>query len=334
MTSKKFDIVIIGAGPGGYVTAIRAAQLGFNTAIVEKKHLGGICLNWGCIPTKSILRSAEIYQSMLNAADYGLSAETVSFDMKSIIDRSREISNKLNNGVKTLLKKNKVTIIYGFAKLSGVKSINVTADNGTISELSANHIIIATGASPKTIKGLEPDNKLIWTYFEALRPNIMPKSLLIVGAGAIGIEFASMFNTFGSKVTIIEVADEILQNEDEEISKLARKQLEASGIEILTSAKIKSFAKGENNVTGIIEKMNNQQKEITIDRVILAIGVKGNTDNLGLEETRVLINNNQIVTNLFGQTNEPSIFAIGDVAGPPWLAHKAEHEGVVCVGGR
>ena len=337
MAENAFDIIIIGSGPGGYVTAIRAAQLGFKTAIIEKSYLGGICLNWGCIPTKALLRSAEIYHYMQHAADYGLSAGNVAFDPKAVVQRSRGVSKRLNDGVGFLMKKNKVQVIWGEASIDApgkitVKKSAAEAPKGALAEGSyqAKHVILATGARPRVLPGLEPDKKLIWTYFEAMVPEKMPKSLLVVGSGAIGIEFASFFHTMGVEVTVVEVLPQILPVEDAEISALARKRFEKQGIKILTNTKVSKLEKKADSVLATIDDGKNPQAR-EFDRVISAVGVVGNTENLGLEKLGVKTERGSIVTDGYGRTNVPGIYAIGDVAGPPMLAHKAEHEGVVCV---
>lgn len=326
MTS--FDLVIIGGGPGGYVAAIRAAQLKMNVAVVEREHLGGICLNWGCIPTKALLRSSEIFSHLKHLEEYGLSATGISFDIEKIVKRSRGVASQLSGGVKHLLKKNKVTVFDGHAKLLGKGRIAVDGPQKT--ELQAKNIIIATGARPRVLPGLEPDGKLIWTYKEAMVPNVMPKSLLVVGSGAIGIEFASFYRSLGAEVTVVEVMDRILPVEDEEISALARKAFEKQGMKIITGATVKSLEKGANNVTATIDIAGKAEKQ-TFDRVIMAIGITGNIENLGLENTRVKTEKNHIKIGQYCETDETGVFAIGDVAGPPWLAHKASHEGVLCV---
>ncbi|MFC0242936.1 dihydrolipoyl dehydrogenase [Rhodopseudomonas telluris] len=333
-----FDVIIIGSGPGGYVAAIRAAQLGFKTAIVEKTHLGGICLNWGCIPTKALLRSAEIYHYMQHAKDYGLSADNISYDPKAVVQRSRGVSKRLNDGVGFLMKKNKVSVIWGQATIDAPGKITVTASKteapkGTIGPGSyqAKHIIIATGARPRALPGLEPDKKLIWTYFEAMVPEKMPKSLLVVGSGAIGIEFASFFHTMGSKVTVVEVLPQILPVEDAEIATLARKRFEKQGIRILSGTKVTKLDKKADSVVATIDAGDGKPFTEEFERVISAVGVVGNVENLGLEKLGVKIERGTIVTDGLGKTNVPGIYAIGDIAGPPMLAHKAEHEGVVCV---
>ncbi len=339
MADTSFDVVVIGSGPGGYVTAIRAAQLGFKTAIVEKAYLGGICNNWGCIPTKALLRSAEIYHYMKHAKDYGLSAENVSFDPKAVIERSRGVVKRLNGGVEFLMKKNKITIIWGEATLDGsgkftVKKSQAEAPKGSLGEGSyqAKHIIVATGARPRVLPGLEPDKKLVWTYFEAMNPDKMPKSLLVVGSGAIGIEFASFYRTMGAEVTVVEVLPQILPVEDAEIAGFARKQFEKQGIKILTGAKVTKLDKKADSVTRNHRRREGRHRSrSTVDRVISAVGVVGNIEGFGLEKLGVKTDRGCIVIDGYGKTNVPGIYAIGDVAGPPMLAHKAEHEGVICV---
>jgi dihydrolipoamide dehydrogenase len=337
MADTSFDIIIIGSGPGGYVTAIRAAQLGFKVAIVEKSYLGGICLNWGCIPTKALLRSAEIYHYMQHAKDYGLSAENVSFDPKAVVARSRGVSKRLNDGVGFLMKKNKVTVIWGDASIDApgkvtVKKSAVEAPKGTLGEgaYQAKHIIVATGARPRVLPGLEPDKKLVWTYFEAMVPERMPKSLLVVGSGAIGIEFASFFRTMGADVTVVEVLPQILPVEDAEIAGLARKQFEKQGIKILSNTKVTKLEKKADSVVATIDD-GKQPQTVEFERVISAVGVVGNIEGLGLEKVGVKTDRGVVVIDGYGKTNVPGIYAIGDVAGPPMLAHKAEHEGVICI---
>ncbi|GLR95722.1 MULTISPECIES: dihydrolipoyl dehydrogenase [Bradyrhizobium] len=338
MADTSFDVIIIGSGPGGYVAAIRAAQLGLKTAIVEKSYLGGICLNWGCIPTKALLRSAEIYHYMQHAKDYGLSADNISYDPKAVVQRSRGVSKRLNDGVGFLMKKNKVSVIWGAATIDApgkitVKKSDVEAPKGTLGEGSyqAKHIIVATGARPRVLPGLEPDKKLVWTYFEAMVPERMPKSLLVVGSGAIGIEFASFFHTMGSDVTVVEVLPQILPVEDAEIAGLARKRLEKQGIKIMTSTKVTKLEKKADRVVATIDDGKGKPVATEFERVISAVGVVGNIENLGLEKVGVKTDRGIIVVDGHGKTNIPGIYAIGDVAGPPMLAHKAEHEGVICV---
>src|ERR1700686_2620006 len=339
MADTSFDIVIIGSGPGGYVAAIRAAQLGFKTAIIEKSYLGGICLNWGCIPTKALLRSAEIYHYMQHAKDYGLSAENVSYDPKAVVQRSRGVSKRLNDGVGFLMKKNKVQVIWGDASIDApgkitVKKSPVEGPKGALGEgaYQAKHIILATGARPRVLPGLEPDEKLIWTYFEAMVPDKMPKSLLVVGSGAIGIEFASFFHTMGADVTVVEVLPQILPVEDAEISKFAQKAFEKQGIKLLTNTKVTKLEKKSDSVVATIDDGKGKPQTIEVDRVISAVGVVGNVENLGLEKLGVKTERGVIVIDGYCKTNVPGIYAIGDVAGPPMLAHKAEHQGGVFVG--
>ena len=325
MAEASFDLVVIGGGPGGYVAAIRAAQLKMRVALVEREHLGGICLNWGCIPTKAMLRSAEMYEQIKHAADYGLSVHGQGFDLAKIIERSRNIAAQLNGGVGHLLKKNKVTVFDGAAKLAGSGKVQV----GKVTLMTKN-IILATGARARTLPGLEADGKLIWTYKNALVADIVPKRLLVVGSGAIGIEFASFFNSMGSAVTVLEVMDRVLPVEDSEISELAHKAFEKEGIKIMTSATVKSLKKFKNTVTATV-KMGGKTIDLTFDRVILAIGIVGNVEDLGLEGTNVKVDDTHIEIDQWCQTGEEGVFAIGDVTGPPWLAHKASHEGVICV---
>ncbi len=338
MADINFDVIIIGSGPGGYVTAIRAAQLGFKTAIVERHYLGGICSNWGCIPTKALLRSAEIYHAMQHAKDYGLKADNVSFDLGAVIKRSRGVAGRMNAGVGFLMKKNKVSVIWGEAAIDApgkisVKASTVQAPKDTLGAGSyqAKHIVIATGARPRVLPGLEPDKKLVWTYFEAMAPDIMPKSLLVVGSGAIGIEFASFYRTMGAEVTVVELLPQILPVEDAEIAAFARKAFEKQGIKIITGAKVTKLDKKANSVTATIDDGKGGTQTITVDRVISAVGVVSNIEGLGLEKLGVKTDRGTIAIDGFCKTNVPGISAIGDVAGPPMLAHKAEHEGVICV---
>ncbi len=338
MTDTSFDVIIIGSGPGGYVAAIRAAQLGLKTAIVEKSYLGGICLNWGCIPTKALLRSAEIYRAMQHAKDYGLGADNVRFDLKAVVARSRGVSKRLNDGVGFLMKKNKITVIWGAASIDALGELTVKAaksepPKGALREgrYRAKHIIIATGARPRVLPGLEPDGDRVWSYFEAMVPETLPKSLLVIGSGAIGIEFASFYRAMGSEVTVVEVLPQILPVEDAEIAALARKQFEKQGIKILTGAKVSKLDKKPGSVVATIDSGDGKPQTAEFDRVISAVGVVGNVEQLGLDKLGVQIQGGTIVTDGVGRTNVPGLYAIGDVAGPPMLAHKAEHEGVICV---
>jgi dihydrolipoamide dehydrogenase len=336
--SESFDIIIIGSGPGGYVTAIRAAQLGFKTAMVERAYLGGICLNWGCIPTKALLRSAEIFHYIAHAKDYGLAAEQVSYDASAVVKRSRAVAKRLNDGVGFLMRKNKVAVIWGEAAIDApgkitVKPVEAQAPKGALGPgaYETKHIIVATGARPRVLPGLEPDGKLVWTYFEAMVPDRMPKSLLVIGSGAIGIEFASFYRSFGAEVTVVEVLAQILPVEDAEIAAFARKAFEKQGIKILTSGKVTKLDKKSDSVTATIDDGKGGTQTLTVERVISAVGVTGNIENLGLEKLGVMTDRGTIAIDGLGRTNVPGIYAIGDVAGPPMLAHKAEHEGVICV---
>jgi dihydrolipoyl dehydrogenase len=340
MADTSFDVLIIGSGPGGYVTAIRAAQLGFKTAIVEKNHLGGICLNWGCIPTKALLRSAEIYNYLKHAREFGLSIDKLSYDPSAVVKRSRAVSKRLNDGVGFLMKKNKVAVVWGEAEIDApgkvtVKPSKTDAPKGALGPgaYQAKHIIIATGARPRVLPGIEPDRKLIWTYFEAMVPEAMPKSLLVVGSGAIGIEFASFYRTLGAEVTVVEILPQILPVEDAEIAAFARKQFEKQGIKITTGAKVTKLDKQANGVTATIDDGKGGTLTLSVDRVISAVGVVGNIEGLGLEKLGVKTDRGAIVIDGQCRTNVPGIYAIGDVAGPPLLAHKAEHEGVICIEG-
>ncbi len=343
--AESYDVIVVGAGPGGYVTAIRAAQLGFKTAVVDREHLGGICLNWGCIPTKALLRTAEIYHYMQHPDAYGLSAKEASFDLGKVVSRSRGVATQLSTGVGFLLKKNKVDVIWGEATVKRPGEIEVKA--ATKAALGAppmpppkgakgpgtyqgKHIIVSTGARPRALPGMEPDGKLIWTYYEAMVPKTFPKRLLVMGSGAIGIEFAYFYRTMGAEVTVVELLPQILPVEDAEIAAFARKRFEKMGITIITGAKVTAVEKGNDSVTATVDDGKAQTK-ITADRLISAVGVVGNTENLGLEALGVKIERGTIVTDGYGRTNVAGLYAIGDVAGPPMLAHKAEHEGVICI---
>jgi len=331
MADTSFDLVVIGAGPGGYVAAIRGAQLGMKTAVIEREHLGGICLNWGCIPTKALLRTAEVYHLMQHADQFGLTAKDVGYDTEKVVKRSRQIAGKLAGGVGYLLKKNKVTVIDGEATLKGGGKIAVAAKNGGPSEVTAKHIVVATGARARTLPGLEPDGKMIWTYKEAMVPDHMPKSVLVIGSGAIGIEFASFYHTMGADTTVVEIMDRIVPAEDEEISALARKTFEKQGITIHTEAKVDKLAPGKNKVKATIQTADGKSEEKSFERVVLAIGITGNVEGLGLDDLGVKVEKGHIVVDEWSHTGVENIYAIGDVTGPPWLAHKASHEGVICV---
>jgi dihydrolipoyl dehydrogenase len=322
---------VIGAGPGGYVAAIRAAQLGMKTAIIERDRLGGVCLNWGCIPTKALLRTSEVYRLMQEAETFGLRAENVGFDLTKVIARSRQVAEKLSSGVAYLMKKNKIVVIDGAAKLEGEGRIAVTGKDGGTSTLSAAHIVIATGARAKTLPGLEPDGKRIWTYKEAMVPERFPRSLLIVGSGAIGIEFASFYRTLGAHVTVVEVLDRILPAEDEEISRLAHKAFAKQGIVLRTGTTVERLISADDGVTATLKSPDGKTVDGTVDRVILAVGITGNVEGFGLEEQGVKVDNGHIVVDEWFRTGVSGLYAIGDVVGPPWLAHKAMHEGVLCV---
>jgi dihydrolipoamide dehydrogenase len=328
MPENSFDLVVVGGGPGGYVAAIRAAQLGMKTALVEREHLGGICLNWGCIPTKALLRSAEVYRNMQHAASYGLTTQGIGFDLPAVVKRSRGVSAQLAGGVKGLLKKNKVTVFDGHGKLAGKGKVAVEGKDAGI--INAAHIILATGGRARVLPGLEPDGKFVWTYKEALVPDTMPKSLLVIGSGAIGIEFASFFNALGAQVTVVEVMDRVIPVEDEEISAFARKAFEKQGMKILTSATVKGLKKSATNVAVQVE-IAGKIEEIVVDRVISAVGVVANIENIGIEGTKVKVEKGHVVTDQWCATDEPGVYAIGDLTAPPWLAHKASHEGVICV---
>jgi dihydrolipoamide dehydrogenase len=330
MAETAFDLIVVGGGPGGYVAAIRAAQLGLKTAVVEREHLGGICLNWGCIPTKALLRSAEVGHLLRHADAYGFSAKDVSFDLKKVVKRSRDVAGQLSRGVAHLLEKNKVAVFDGHGRLAGTGKLKVEKDGKPVADLTAKNVVLATGARARTLPGLEPDGKLVWTYKEAMVPDVMPKSLLVVGSGAIGIEFASFFRDLGADVTVVEVLDRVLPIEDEEISAFARKAFEKQGMKIMTAATVKGLKKGADSVVATIEA-GGKTSEIAVDRVVLAIGIVGNVENLGLEGTKVRVEKAHVVIDRWCFTGEPGVYAIGDLVGPPWLAHKASHEGVICV---
>jgi dihydrolipoamide dehydrogenase len=330
MADTSFDIIVVGGGPGGYVAAIRAAQLGLKTAVVEREHMGGICLNWGCIPTKALLRTSEVYGLIKHADSFGLSVKEVSYDAKKVVERSRKVANQLSNGVKGLMRKNKITVFDGTAKLAGAGKLAVAMNDKSNVTLAYRNVILATGARARNLPGLEADGKLVWTYKDAMVPPEFPKSLLVIGSGAIGIEFASFYRTMGAEVTVAEMVDRILPVEDEDVSAFAKRAFEKQGMKILTGATVGNLRKGANNVTATITAGGKSQ-EITVDRVISAVGIVGNVENLGLEGTKVKVDKTHIVIDQWGFTGEPNVYAIGDVAGPPWLAHKAMHEGVLVV---
>ena len=323
-----YDVVVVGAGPGGYVCAIRAAQLGLKTAIVERDRLGGICLNWGCIPTKALLRSSEIWHLMHRLNEFGFSADNFKFDIAKIVERSRKVSTQLSNGVAFLMKKHKITVIAGEAKLGGAGKLVVTKD-GKTEDVSAKNIVLATGARARTFPGMEPDGKLIWTYREAMVPPSFPKSLLIVGSGAIGIEFASFYRTLGAEVTVVEVLDRVLPVEDEEISVLAAKAFVKQGMKLKVGTTVEKLDKGKDSVTASLKTKDGKTETLTVERVILAVGIVGNVENLGLEAAGVKVDRTHVTINKWGETGVAGVWAIGDLAGAPWLAHKAMHEGVI-----
>ena len=327
MASNLFDLIVLGAGPGGYVAAIRASQLGLNVAVVEREHLGGICLNWGCIPTKAMLRSAEVYHLAERAKEFGLSAEKISFDLNKIVERSRKISNQLNQGVGHLLKKNKVTVFSGEAKLLDRSNVSINSD-GKYEKITAKNIVLATGARARELPGMEADGDLVWTYKHALTPSRMPKKLLVIGSGAIGVEFASFYNTFGANTTIVEVLDRILPVEDEDVSSLAAEQFAKQGMTIKAGAKVQKLEKKKNQVVASID-CNGVTEVLEFDTVISAVGIIGNIEGLGLEEVGVETKANHVVTDEYCETTASGIYAIGDLTGAPWLAHKASHEGVL-----
>ena len=331
MAEQTFDLVLVGSGPGGYVAAIRAAQLGMKTAVVEANHLGGICLNWGCIPTKALLRASELYHAMQHAQDFGLKAEKVSFDVAAVVKRSRAVASQLSGGVKHLLRKNKVTVIDGWGRLDGKGRVKVEKDGKPVADLKAGHIVLATGARARELPGLQADGRLVWTYREAMVPDSMPKSLLVVGSGAIGIEFASFYRTLGAEVTVVEVLDRVLPVEDEEVSAFARKAFEKQGMTIHTGAQVTGLKPGKDNVSATLDLGGGKTETLTVDRVILAVGIVGNVENIGLEGSKVKVDRSHVVVDEWLRTGEAGVYAIGDLVGPPWLAHKASHEGVICV---
>jgi dihydrolipoamide dehydrogenase len=330
MAETSFDLVVVGGGPGGYVAAIRAAQLGLKTAVVEREQLGGICLNWGCIPTKALLRSAEIWHLLHRLDEFGFSAKEIRYDAQKLVKRSRAVAKQLSNGVAYLLKKNKVTVFDGHGRLAGKGRLAVAKDGKPAAELAAPHIILATGARARALPGIEPDGKLVWTYKEAMIPPAIPKSLLVVGSGAIGIEFASFYRDLGAEVTVVEVLERVLPVEDEEISAFARKAFEKQGIKIHTGATVTAMERNRDRVAARIEA-GGDSVSLEVERAILAVGITGNVEELGIEGTGVVVDRAHVVTDEWLRTGEPGIYAIGDLVGPPWLAHKAMHEGVVCV---
>jgi len=327
MAAKSFDLIVIGAGPGGYVAAIRASQLGMNVAIVEREHLGGICLNWGCIPTKAMLRSSEVFHLMERAKEFGLKAEGIGYDLDAVVKRSRKVAGQLSGGIGHLMKKNKVTVFMGAATLPAKGKVSVKTDKG-VEDLTAKNIILATGARARELPGLEADGKRVWTYKHALQPAHMPKKLLVIGSGAIGIEFASFYNTLGADTTVVEVMDRVLPVEDAEISAFAKKAFEKQGMKIMQKAMVKQLDRGKDKVTAHIDVGGKVEKQ-DFDTVISAVGIVGNVEDLGLEALGVKIDRTHVVTDEFCRTGVEGLYAIGDIAGAPWLAHKASHEGVM-----
>ncbi|MDA0366993.1 MAG: dihydrolipoyl dehydrogenase [Proteobacteria bacterium] len=335
MAAQQYDVAILGGGPGGYVAAIRAAQLGLKTVCIEREHLGGICLNWGCIPTKALLRSSEIYHLLHRLDEFGFSAKDISFDIKKIVQRSRKVSKQLSGGVGHLLKKHKVDVIDGHGKLNGAGKIAVTKDGKAIADISAKHIILATGARARDLPTIKADGKGIWSYKEAMVPETMPKSLLVIGSGAIGIEFASFYRTLGAEVTVVEVLDRVLPVEDEDISAFARKQFEKQGMKIITGASVASLKPAKGGYEAAVEPMKGSKtpaQTVTAEKVILAVGIAGNVEDCGLETVSAIkVERGHVVVNEWLETGVPGIYAIGDLVGAPWLAHKAMHEAVICV---
>ena len=328
MSDTSFDVIVVGGGPGGYVCAIRCAQLGLKTAVVERDRMGGICLNWGCIPTKALLRSSEIWHMLHRLKEFGISADNFKFDITKIVERSRAVSQQLSNGVAGLMKKHKITVIAGEAKLAGKGKLSVTKD-GKAADYTAKNIVLATGARARTLPGLEPDGLLVWTYREAMVPPSMPKSLLVVGSGAIGIEFASFYRTLGAEVTVVEVLDRVMPVEDEEISALAAKAFTKQGMKLKLGITVTALKKGADNVTCTLKDKAGKTEEVTVDRVILAMGIVGNVENIGLEAAGIKVEKTHIVAGKYGETGVDGVWAIGDLVGGPWLAHKAMHEGVI-----
>lgn len=336
MASKKietqsFDLVVVGAGPGGYVAAIRAAQLGMKTAIIEKEHMGGVCLNWGCIPTKSLLKSAEVFQSMLHAEDYGLRAPDAGFDMRKVVQRSRDVAERLSNGIGFLMKKNKIEVIEGFGRLTAPGELEVKQGRKLVARLAAPHIVFATGAIPRNIPGVEVDGNIVWGAREAMTPRSLPKSILVIGSGAIGIEFASFYRSFGAQVTVLEMLDRILPQEDADVSKAAQRYFKKRGMKFFTSASLSQLEVMKTRARAHWSDKNGKTHSESFDRVILAVGVTANTAGLGLEELGVTLDKGQVVVDQWSMTSVKGVYAIGDMTQPPLLAHKASHEAVICV---
>jgi dihydrolipoamide dehydrogenase len=328
--AESYDIAIVGGGPGGYPAAIRARQLGLKTVLVEREHLGGICSNWGCIPTKALLRASEIHHMLQRLDEFGFHASDVGFDIQKVVARSRKVADRMARGVRHLMKKNEVTLVDGHGRLAGPGVVRVEKE-GQEQEIRASRVVLATGARAKTLPGIEPDGRLVWTYKEAMVPDVMPGSLLVIGSGAIGIEFASFYRDLGAAVTVVEVLPRILPVEDEEIAAFARKQLERQKMRIHTGAQVKQLDTSGAQAVATLELADGKAEEVSVDRVILAVGITGNVEDVGLEGTRVQVEKGHIRVNEWLQTDEPGVYAIGDVVGPPWLAHKATHEGVLCV---
>jgi dihydrolipoamide dehydrogenase len=328
--AEAFDLVVVGGGPGGYVSAIRASQLKMKVALVERENLGGICLNWGCIPTKALLRASEINHMLHSLDAYGFAADNIRFDFAKVVKRSRSVAGQLSGGVKHLLRKNKVTVFDGHAKLAGAGKVAVSKDGKPVAELAAKHIILATGARARVLPGIEPDGKLIWSYREAMTAPALPKRLIVIGSGAIGSEFASFYRNMGSEVTLIEAMDRILPVEDAEVSAFVHKAFEKQGMKVMVGAKLQGVRKEGDAIAAIVEA-GGKVTEIKADRLISAVGIVGNVEDLGLEGTKIQVDRTHILTDAFGRTGEPGIYAIGDLTGPPWLAHKASHEGIICV---
>jgi len=326
--AESYDVIVVGGGPGGYVCAIRCAQLGLKTAVVERDRMGGICLNWGCIPTKALLRSSEIWHLMHRLGEFGFSADNFKFDIAKIVARSRAVSKQLSDGVSFLMKKHKITVIPGEAKLSGKGKLTVTKD-GKAADYGAKNIVLATGARARTLPGLEPDGKLVWTYREAMVPDSFPKSLLVVGSGAIGIEFASFYRTLGADVTVVEVLDRVLPVEDEEISAFAAKAFTKQGMKLKVGTQVTALKKGADNVTCTLKDKAGKTEDVIVDRVILAMGIVGNVENIGLESVGIKVDRTHVIAGKYGETGVDGVWAIGDLVGAPWLAHKAMHEGVI-----
>ena len=328
--AEAFDLVVVGGGPGGYVAAIRASQLKMKVALVERENLGGICLNWGCIPTKALLRASEINHLLHSLDAYGFAADNIRFDFAKVVKRSRSVAGQLSGGVKHLLRKNKVTVFDGHAKLAGVGKVAVSKDGKPVAELVAKHIILATGARARVLPGIEPDGNLIWSYREAMTAPALPKRLIVIGSGAIGSEFASFYRNMGSEVTLIEAMDRILPVEDAEVSAFVHKAFEKQGMKVMVGAKLQGVRKEGDAIAAMVEA-DGKVTEIKADRLISAVGIVGNVEGLGLEGTKIQVDRTHIITDAFGRTAEPGIYAIGDLTGPPWLAHKASHEGIICV---